>query len=92
MTAMAPDALARPLISVVAPVYNEDATLREFVRRLIEVSNSLDHLYDFEFILVDDGSTDDSLRVARSLLEANRGFAWSNCAAILVKPPHCRPA
>jgi glycosyltransferase involved in cell wall biosynthesis len=64
------DASARQLISVVAPVYNEDATLREFVTRLIEVSKSLDHRYDFEFILVDDGSTDDSLRVARSLLES----------------------
>jgi glycosyltransferase involved in cell wall biosynthesis len=66
---MAPQASARPLISVVAPVYNEGATLREFVTRLIEVSKSLDHQYDFEFILVDDGSTDDSLHVARLLVE-----------------------
>ena len=68
--AMVFDASARPLVSVVAPVYNESATLREFVTRLIEVSKSLDHRYDFEFILVDDGSSDDSLQVARSLLES----------------------
>jgi glycosyltransferase involved in cell wall biosynthesis len=66
---MARDAFARPLISVVAPVYNEGATLREFVTRLIEVSQSLGDRYDFEFILVDDGSSDDSLQVARSLIE-----------------------
>jgi len=72
VTAMAPDASARPLISVVAPVYNEGATLREFVTRLIEVSKRLDDQYDFEFILVDDGSSDDSLQVARSLLESEQ--------------------
>ena len=44
--AMALDALARPLISVVAPVYNEGATLREFVTRLIQVAKSLDHRYE----------------------------------------------
>jgi glycosyltransferase involved in cell wall biosynthesis len=57
------------LISVVAPVYNESATLREFVGRLVKVSNSLKDRYEFEFILVDDGSSDDSLDVARSLTQ-----------------------
>ncbi|MFZ0091958.1 MAG: glycosyltransferase family 2 protein [Solirubrobacteraceae bacterium] len=42
------------LISVVAPVYNEDATVDEFYAR---VCSALDGL-PFELVLVDDGSTD----------------------------------
>ena len=56
------------LTSVVAPVYNEGATLREFVGRLIAVSRTLADRYTFEFILVDDGSTDKSLETARALV------------------------
>src|ERR1700736_4956143 len=44
------------LLSVVAPVYNEEATIGEFYAR---VCNALDGL-DFELVLVDDGSTDAS--------------------------------
>jgi glycosyltransferase involved in cell wall biosynthesis len=55
-------------VSVVAPMYNEAATLREFVGRLIAVCRTLDGRYVFEFILVDDGSTDDTLKIARQLL------------------------
>jgi polyisoprenyl-phosphate glycosyltransferase len=42
------------LFSVVAPVYNEDATIEEFYAR---VCGALDAL-PFELVLVDDGSTD----------------------------------
>jgi polyisoprenyl-phosphate glycosyltransferase len=42
------------LFSVVAPVYNEDATIEEFYTR---VCGALDAL-PFELVLVDDGSTD----------------------------------
>jgi dolichol-phosphate mannosyltransferase len=45
---------ALTLVSVVAPVYNEDALIEEFHRR---VCTALDGL-PFELVLVDDGSTD----------------------------------
>src|SRR6201987_1466229 len=44
------------LLSVVAPVYNEEATIEEFYAR---VCSALDGL-QFELVLVDDGSTDRS--------------------------------
>jgi glycosyltransferase involved in cell wall biosynthesis len=59
---------SRFLVSIVAPVYNEGATLRDFIDRLISVSITLADRYAFEFILVDDGSTDDSLQTARMLV------------------------
>jgi dolichol-phosphate mannosyltransferase len=44
------------LLSVVAPVYNEEDTLKEFYDR---VTRALEGLH-FELVLVDDGSTDES--------------------------------
>jgi len=51
--------------SVVAPVYNESATLPHFYRRVSAVLEALDAPY--ELILVDDGSRDTSLEIMRSL-------------------------
>ena len=56
------------MISIVAPVYNESATLPEFVRRIGAVCDTLNSRYSSEIVLVDDGSTDDTLEVARNLI------------------------
>jgi glycosyltransferase involved in cell wall biosynthesis len=45
-----------PLISVVAPIYNEGPGVDRFVRRLGEVLDG----FRYELVLVDDGSADDS--------------------------------
>ena len=68
MTHSAPATATRPLVSIVAPVYNESATLPEFVRRIAAVCDTLTR-YGTEIVLVDDGSTDDTLQVARTLIE-----------------------
>jgi glycosyltransferase involved in cell wall biosynthesis len=47
-----------PLVSVVAPVFNEGAGIERFVGRLGEVLSGI----RYELVLVDDGSTDDSWR------------------------------
>ena len=60
-------AMDRPLVSVVLPVLNEAATLPELMRRLGDVARSLDSRYAFEFVLVDDGSSDHTLEVAEQL-------------------------
>src|SRR5664280_184297 len=44
-----------PLVSVIMPVYNSEKFLRESVESILGQT-----LADFEFIAIDDGSTDDS--------------------------------
>jgi glycosyltransferase involved in cell wall biosynthesis len=52
------------LLSIVAPVYNEGAGVDAFVSRLTEILSAEE--LRWEFVLVDDGSTDDSwARVAK---------------------------
>ena len=49
------------LISVVIPFFNEEKTIPILRGRLQAVTSTLDH--EFEFVLVDDGSTDDTARI-----------------------------
>lgn len=53
------------LISVVAPLYNEADTVALLVARVTEVMQT--HGYDYELILVNDGSADQSWRIMQEL-------------------------
>ena len=54
-------------VSIVVPVYNEQASLPELARRCLAVCRALGCRY--ELILVDDGSSDDSARIIQALAE-----------------------
>lgn len=56
---MAHDASQTPVLSVVAPIFNEEQTLSELVRRLAAACRPLDVPY--EILIVNDGSRDRSL-------------------------------
>ncbi len=53
-----------PVLSVVIPCYNEEATLGECLDKLLAIQ---DDDLSLQVIIVDDASTDDSLRVAQRL-------------------------
>lgn len=57
-------------VSVVAPCYNEAAVLPSFLARVREVADRLPQ-YDFEFVLVDDGSRDVTRDVIRAEASAD---------------------
>lgn len=67
-----------PWLSVVVPVFNEEATLRELIRRTVAACRQLSVTY--ELILVDDGSHDDSV----ALLEEAVEQYGSNVIAVLL--------
>lgn len=56
------------LLSVVAPVFDEEDVLEEFVRRTLAALAGL----EFELILVDDGSSDRSPRLLAALADGDR--------------------
>lgn len=60
-----------PYLSVVIPVFNEDSSLDELIRRCLEVCHSIGK--SFEIILVDDGSADASAKKIAAASEQNRG-------------------
>jgi glycosyltransferase involved in cell wall biosynthesis len=59
-------------ISVVAPVFNESENLHEFFRRLTVVLDGIE--YESEVIIVDDGSSDDSLQLSKEQSLVDRRF------------------
>ena len=60
----------RKKLSVVCPCFNEEDNLRELFRRLILVSNELTD-YEFEFIFIDNSSTDRTPNILRALSESD---------------------
>ena len=58
-------------ISIIIPVFNESLVLNKFYNRLIKITNKLTK-YNWEFIYVNDGSSDNSLIVLRELARLNK--------------------
>jgi glycosyltransferase involved in cell wall biosynthesis len=58
------------MLSIIVPVYNEEESLTAFYKELLSVLPSLDK--DYEVLFVDDGSTDDSLKILKSFSQKNK--------------------
>jgi glycosyltransferase involved in cell wall biosynthesis len=50
--------IARPLISLVVPVFNEEPNIFPFYEAVKTITDGLAHTYDFEFVFTDNHSTD----------------------------------
>ena len=55
-------------ISVIIPMYNEEDNV---LRTLIEVNSIMKDYVDYEIIVVDDGSEDDTFRLAEEISSHN---------------------
>jgi glycosyltransferase involved in cell wall biosynthesis len=55
-------------VSIIAPVYNEEENIHQFID---EVYSAMDGKYDYELILVDDGSQDDSFAKIEAVCSEN---------------------
>jgi len=58
-------------LSVVMPVYNEQATLREVISKVLAVPSSTGLEAEIELICIDDGSTDSSRQILAELAAAH---------------------
>ncbi len=83
------------LISIIAPVFNEEVVLNEFYYTLCETLDLLPHR--FEIIFIDDGSHDNSLQIINefqkldpriSIIELSRNFGKE--IALTAGLDHCR--
>jgi len=54
-------------LSIIIPVYNEEKTIAEIISRVKRVNLGKD--IKKEIIIVDDGSTDNSVKIASSLID-----------------------
>jgi len=58
---------ATPLLSIIIPVFNAEKSIGELVSHILEQP-----MTDFELILLDDGSTDNSLRVLKKFAKQDK--------------------
>ena len=84
-------------VSVVVPLFNEAESIQPLYRRLIDLRQDSAESYGFEFILVDDGSTDETWDGLEEVfsdvsecqlirLQENRGVAGAILAGIRAAP------
>ncbi len=65
----------RRKISVVIPAYNEEDSLKPLAVELRKVFNEMKN-YDFEVIIIDDGSTDNSVRILNEIKREDDRFKF----------------
>ncbi len=63
-----------PSIDIIVPVYNEQDVIPMFKKRISQVMQSCD--LQWRVIFVDDGSSDDSLSIMKSIHESNSRFGF----------------
>ena len=56
----------RPMVSVVIPAYNEGSYIEQTISSVTEYLSTIEDHYRWEVIVVDDGSTDDTLEIAEA--------------------------
>lgn len=57
------------LLSIIVPVYNREKTLADCITSLLQQETE----YDYEIVCIDDGSTDESLKLLKGLQIKNEG-------------------
>jgi len=74
-TLLAEDSV-KTMISVVCPAYQEQEVVLPFYKEVSRVLSTLDDCFDYEIILVDDGSEDHTLSVLKEIATADKRFVY----------------
>lgn len=59
--------MTKKILSVVVPCYNEEETVKLFIKEIQQYEKQLSESLIFEYIFVNDGSKDDTLKVLRTV-------------------------
>lgn len=70
-----------PFVSIIVPVYNEEKVVAESVRSLLDLDYP-----NYEIIIVNDGSTDDTKKVAETLVGYQKGRYNEIKVSLIDKP------
>jgi poly-beta-1,6-N-acetyl-D-glucosamine synthase len=70
-----------PFVSIIVPVYNEGKILKESIKSLLELNYN-----NYEILIVNDGSTDDTIEVAESLVGVQKGKESDVKISLINKP------
>ncbi len=70
-----------PFVSIIVPVYNEGKVLRASIESLLDIDYS-----NYEIIIVNDGSTDDTAAVGETLVGYQKGRSGMVKVSLLNKP------
>jgi glycosyltransferase involved in cell wall biosynthesis len=61
----------KPFVSIVAPCYNEEAILEVNIKALINYLETKNYKYDWEIVIINDGSKDNTAAIANELSKQN---------------------
>ena len=67
--------MSKKVITILVPAYNEQAVIALLVERLNSVSTKLKK-YNFEFLFVDDGSSDKTAEMIKKIAEKDKTHEW----------------
>lgn len=71
--------MKKQLISVLIPAYNEEECLHELYKRVSDVLSKLEK-YDYEILIINDGSKDKTLEILRDLNTKDKHLQYVNLA------------
>lgn len=65
---------SKPFITLVLPCYNEEAILQANLNLIISYMDSISHKYDWEILIINDGSKDNTGVIANEFAAVNNGI------------------
>jgi dolichol-phosphate mannosyltransferase len=68
--------MPKQIISLVVPVYNEEKNIALLYERFLTLFSPLSEKYDYEFIVVEDGSSDGSVEVLEKIASRDSHFKY----------------
>ena len=79
--------MSRKLISIATPCFNEESNILLMIEKVKSIFETYSDKYDFEMIIIDNSSTDNSVNIIREeckkdkrikLIINSRNFGWTS--------------